>query len=177
MAGLRQCGKCGSVKTRSDFYLNQYDCKACQGIASREYRLGRRAEPAVGVCAECGRDYVKSKHALSFSRVCGKRCKARYWKRRNPARRRLLNERHRMRKRGAFVADVIARVIFERDAWICQLCKGPVRQDLPAGHPRAATLDHVVPLSRGGTHEPANVQLAHHACNSSKRDGRRSVAA
>jgi 5-methylcytosine-specific restriction endonuclease McrA len=29
-------------------------------------------------------------------------------------------------------------------------------------------LDHIVPLSRGGTHEPSNVQLAHYGCNSKR---------
>jgi len=38
-------------------------------------------------------------------------------------------------------------------------------------HPKAPTIDHVIPLSKGGTHEPANVQLAHYYCNSIKADG------
>jgi hypothetical protein len=29
-------------------------------------------------------------------------------------------------------------------------------------------LDHIVPISRGGTHEPANVQVSHPRCNQSK---------
>lgn len=33
---------------------------------------------------------------------------------------------------------------------------------------RYPTLDHVVPLARGGHHEPDNVQLACHSCNSQK---------
>jgi 5-methylcytosine-specific restriction endonuclease McrA len=32
------------------------------------------------------------------------------------------------------------------------------------------TLDHVVPLAKGGTHEPANTQIAHAVCNSRKND-------
>ena len=30
--------------------------------------------------------------------------------------------------------------------------------------------DHIIPLSKGGTHETANVQLAHRYCNRSKKD-------
>ena len=37
--------------------------------------------------------------------------------------------------------------------------------------PLAATLDHIVPLSCGGEHSEANVQLAHFLCNSTKSDG------
>lgn len=29
----------------------------------------------------------------------------------------------------------------------------------------SVSLDHVVPLSQGGAHDPANVQLAHLTCN------------
>lgn len=33
-----------------------------------------------------------------------------------------------------------------------------------------ATIDHVIPLSRGGEHLPANVQAACLRCNSAKHD-------
>lgn len=32
------------------------------------------------------------------------------------------------------------------------------------------SIDHIVPLSQGGTHELANVQLAHYRCNLSKNN-------
>jgi 5-methylcytosine-specific restriction endonuclease McrA len=34
----------------------------------------------------------------------------------------------------------------------------------------APTIDHIVPLARGGTHEPSNVQSAHFICNALKGD-------
>jgi 5-methylcytosine-specific restriction endonuclease McrA len=34
----------------------------------------------------------------------------------------------------------------------------------------AATLDHIVPLAKGGLHVMENVACAHHACNSDKSD-------
>jgi len=75
-----------------------------------------------------------------------------------------------MRKRGAFVADVSRTAVFERDGWECQLCHRAVDPSLRYPNADAASLDHIVPLARGGTHEPANVQLAHSRCNSSKKD-------
>jgi hypothetical protein len=48
--------------------------------------------------------------------------------------------------------------VFERDGWICGLCSEPVaRED--------ASLDHVVPMSRGGAHSYANTQCSHLLCN------------
>lgn len=36
------------------------------------------------------------------------------------------------------------------------------------GHLGADTLDHVVPVSKGGTNDPDNLRPAHRACNSAR---------
>lgn len=77
-------------------------------------------------------------------------------------------QRRRARKRDAFVAPVYRTAIFERDAWTCQLCYRPIARTQVAPHPDAPTIDHVIPLAAGGTHEPSNVQAAHFLCNSLK---------
>jgi len=38
-------------------------------------------------------------------------------------------------------------------------------------HPKAPTIDHIVPLSAGGDDTKANVQLAHFSCNTRKNVG------
>lgn len=58
--------------------------------------------------------------------------------------------------------------IFERDGWICQLCHEPIDAALDGRKPFGPTLDHIIPVSRGGTHTQDNVQLAHRRCNSQK---------
>jgi len=78
--------------------------------------------------------------------------------------------RRRAVKRLAFVAPVYRTRIFKRDKWTCQLCGKKVKRDAVAPHPRSPSLDHILPLSLGGTHEPANVQLACFLCNSIKGD-------
>lgn len=85
--------------------------------------------------------------------------------------RRADKDKRRALEREAFVAHVDRTQVYERDGWTCQLCRNPVARDEVVPHPKAPTLDHVVPLSRGGTHEPANVQLAHYWCNTIKADG------
>ena len=37
-----------------------------------------------------------------------------------------------------------------------------------APHPMSLSIDHIIPLSLGGTHEPKNVQVVHLICNSTK---------
>lgn len=55
-----------------------------------------------------------------------------------------------------------------RDGWVCWLCEGEIDPDAIRGHPAAATVDHVVPKSRGGRTEPANLRLAHRRCNAQR---------
>ncbi|MFI6103175.1 HNH endonuclease [Streptomyces sp. NPDC051310] len=55
----------------------------------------------------------------------------------------------------------------------CWLCGEQIRYDItgPAAgrHPWAFTLDHLVPLSRGGDLlDPANARSAHRRCNSAR---------
>lgn len=69
---------------------------------------------------------------------------------------------------GADVDEVVARDVFERDGWLCQLCGGGVDGSLSFPEPGSASVDHIVPLSRGGSHTWENVQLAHLGCNMSK---------
>ena len=59
--------------------------------------------------------------------------------------------------------------IFERDGWVCRLCNRPVDRSLTDRRsPQAPTIDHIVPLARGGADIRDNVQLAHQRCNSAK---------
>ena len=108
-----------------------------------------------GPCARCGESFMAV--AASYDtrpRYCSRRCA----RGRN-------KERRRAMKRDAYVADVNRRAIFERDGWRCQLCRKRVDAKQTAPHPRAPTIDHIIPLACGGTHEPANCQTACFACN------------
>lgn len=77
-------------------------------------------------------------------------------------------QNRKARKRDAFVERVYRKRIFERDGWKCQLCGRAVRREALVPDPLAPTLDHILPLSAGGKHEPKNVQCAHFMCNSIK---------
>lgn len=63
--------------------------------------------------------------------------------------------------------------VFIRDKWICQICRRKINPQLKHPHPRSKSIDHIVPLSLGGTHERKNVQAAHLGCNA--RKGNREV--
>ena len=113
-------------------------------------------------CAICGRTFVTVYTISTCSDSCAEE------KRRDD--RRMSKDRRRARKRDAFVAPVSPRKIFERDKWRCHICRKKVSQTKVVPHPRAATIDHLVPLAADGTHEPANVATACFACNCLKGD-------
>lgn len=55
--------------------------------------------------------------------------------------------------------------VFERDGWRCGICGEAVDGGLAYPDRRSASLDHIIPIARGGQHERSNVQLAHLVCN------------
>ena len=61
--------------------------------------------------------------------------------------------------------------IAERDGFRCHLCGGKVSMARKYPDPLSPSVDHVVPLSRGGTNDLANLKLAHLRCNLAKGDG------
>lgn len=107
---------------------------------------------------------------------CGNACAQKVWKAANPQseewndRRRANYQKRRALKRLLPAENVISRTVFERDGWMCGICSGPVDASLAWPDPYSPSLDHVVPLARGGHHTYQNTQLAHLRCNVSKGD-------
>ncbi len=66
---------------------------------------------------------------------------------------------HRRRAHGAMTAGDI-RAVTEMGDGVCSYCLTPGLE---------LTVDHVVPVSRGGTNDPENLVMACRSCNSRKR--------
>lgn len=65
-------------------------------------------------------------------------------------------------EKAVFVEVVDPLTVFARDEGICGICVTPVQFD------SSWEVDHIVPISKGGKHAYANVQLAHRKCNRAK---------
>lgn len=160
--GQKQCSACREWKPVAGFSKNAtrasgYDprCKACFSAYHREYQRKNRARrtEAARRLREANPDYQRQNVAR--------------WRERNRERHlaqaRIYASARRARLRDQFVEHVDAFVVYERDRGICALCDLPVSRD-------GFHVDHDIPLSRGGEHSYANVQLAHPSCNSRKKD-------
>jgi hypothetical protein len=132
----------------------------CSGCAPLFARV--KAIPALyyRTCQHCTRPFTTNvAHRLKFcSEACGRRAHKVTRKAREKA------------SRPETTRRVYFAYICERDRWRCHVCGKRVSIKHEAPHPLAPTRDHIIPLARGGTHESANVKLAHYGCNSARGD-------
>lgn len=96
------------------------------------------------------------------------RSNSRAWAKENVERRKTHEARRRALKAGASTELVVPSVVFDRDNWVCALCNESVPKNATFPNRLYPTIDHIIPLSKGGSHTYENVQLAHQACNSRK---------
>lgn len=110
-------------------------------------------------CKECGQAFRPVHGAMLFcSATCSKRNSSRSSKGKREA-----------RKRGVGSETVNAIAVFERDGWRCHICKRKTPRDLRGTYkPSAPELDHIVPLSLGGTHTYSNTACSCRKCNGRK---------
>ena len=126
----------------------------------------------------CGKEFKSLDGALTCSYECKKLYKflrTKGWnelqREKNPnyLRIRAAAQRRRHSKKKMVVVEKFSDIeIFERDDWTCGICNNFVEKDMKYPDPLCATIDHIVPISRGGGHTHNNVQLAHFVCNRKK---------
>lgn len=150
------CEHCGEAW--SGRYSRSYCSESCSSASRRRRDLDALRKD----CGVCGQP-VPGERVLSY---CPGDCYDEALRRGRKA----YKQRRRAAKRGTGgkIENVVAHDIFERDNWSCGICDRAI--DPAATYPSraSASLDHVVPLSWGGTHTALNVQAAHLGCNMAK---------
>lgn len=138
------------------------------GDTCKAKRKERRLASAV--CKTCGKNY-RPRYGRSAG-FCSYDC------RRYPEARKYASKqeagmarwyRRRARKHAVKYERFSRPSIYRRDNWICGICGEPVDPSLKHPHFMSASLDHIVPLSKGGSHTRDNAQLAHMICNARKQ--------
>ena len=162
--------------------INRLHCLACDGFVDRESSrfcseaCARQFEFSTS-CARCGCSTTAKGHRGPKRRVCDLcREEVEMESRRKGRRKYGRNHRQRARHHGVAYVSFPVRDIYERDGYRCQICKRRVfekaryRKSDGKIHPLSPTIDHIVPMSKGGNHEPDNCQTACFMCNSRKSD-------
>lgn len=111
----------------------------------------------------------------SSKTYCSEECSQRYARRTNKLRR-----NKRLRNNGDIDYDISLDRLVSKHKGICYLCNDKVDKEdyrtTKEGHFIAGdtypSVDHVIPISKGGTHTWDNVKLAHRRCNYIKSDSK-----
>lgn len=144
-----------------------------------------------GICEVCGNAYTVREYArscgLKYARdngVCSAKC-------RDEKKRRKLREahkdrqdshRHRAKKFGCeYDSSVKLDKLIKRDGLRCAICGGMCDLNdhtwTEYFGPFYPSIDHIIPMSKGGGHVWDNVQVAHIICNSEKGNSLKEVNA
>lgn len=173
----RDCAECGKAFTT--VYLKKiYCCSACSHDANlriKREQWEKEYTPRTFVCKECG-NVVTTTCGDMRSEFCCDTCEAVYYRRidhqtaRHKAFCRESKQRREKQIAAGYVEPVSYEKLYERDHGVCQICGMPVPDDKFADNSWGGTIDHRVPLSKGGKHSQSNCQLTHRICNSLKSD-------
>lgn len=113
---------------------------------------------AAGYCHRCGESFV-CRVTNSLPQFCSKTCSRQEQK-----------DRRRARELGVDIEPGQRWRIYARDGYTCQLCRKLIDRKATPESGLDFTIDHIIPLARGGAHAPYNWQTAHRDCNSRKGD-------
>jgi len=129
-------------------------------------------------CKECGKRYHWTMYWRNTS-ACSIECRkqisrrnqrrARLKRKEKPDYKRLRNHRQRAKHYGVKYERVNIESIFVRDKYKCQGCGINVVRS-KTYQPNQVTIDHMIPLSKGGSHTRDNLITLCHQCNSEKND-------
>jgi len=164
---LVSCEVCGSVFNagKRKLYCST-DCsvEANRRRALQNAELARASRPQtkVKVCGWCG-DGLEVPASSTASRLYHDACRAKATRHRN--------RKKTVKRQGAKTVDRIdVYEVAERDLGLCHICGDEVDLSLPRNSRMGPTLDHVIPISKGGLDLLDNVRLAHWICNIRKSD-------
>lgn len=166
-SAVRTCAWCGKLLTGQQ---RHYCSSVCYGRHRTAMADSARVPPEPRACEVCGKMFVPPLKGPKAARCS--RCRWAAWKERNPRRAAAVKARCRALRRGAQRGQHIDPLaVYERDGWVCGICGKPVDPTRQYPDPMSATLDHIVPIARGGIHSLGNLQVAHLECNSRKHSG------
>lgn len=169
----KECAVCGTpFKTT---YSNQKYCSKDCGkvVVSNNQKAKHRNDfvPTDAICQNCGKVFTTT---YGESKVyCSTECKRNY-----ANHYREVNRRHSIKRNGTIHWGITLNKLIKRDKNICHICgvkcdikdyKRDEQGSFVVGG-KYPSIDHIQPVSKGGTHTWDNVKLAHHYCNTVKSD-------
>lgn len=151
----RQCDYCETWFIRRDRRQRYHD-RECVVMASNRRR---GIAPSSKECPRCG---GTTSHPLKLCPPCRLSV--------DRVQRQRESDRHRAKRYGTTYEPISRIKVYRRDGWVCGICGDAIDPEAKWPDQWCASLDHVIPMSKGGPHTYANVQASHWWCNSVKCD-------
>ena len=136
------------------------ECTICRKKTTRAQCSDEcRQKANVILCQSCGEPCRRTGSQSRFCNTCAQSRRTRADNIRGRARR---SKTQTIRK------VVTPKEIWLRDNRTCQICKKQIAERHKFPHPQSLSIDHIVPLAKGGHDVPENLQATHLGCNMSK---------
>ena len=186
-----RCPKCGHEFERSMVTIRHHDAVICpQCVQNRRdqraiQKLADRVRKEQARCiarqqkeAERQKEIEAKKHPClvcgeltTNPKYCSKKCL-------NKVNNAAKEAKRRLKIKNAMVdRNITLERLYKRDRGVCYLCgemcdwsDKEEREDAIICGDQYPSIDHVIPLAKGGEHSWQNVKLAHRKCNTEKRD-------
>mgnify|MGYP002280752527 CR=1 FL=1 len=149
----RNCGWCNQsfeTTTTTAIYCTRYHKELAKAARRTNFRhiYPRR-------CNNCDTAYVTTNEAQIY---CKQECRWEFKRKR----------RREIEKKLGTRTQSFKRKLYFRDEGLCGICSEPILLSDKYPHPRSLSIDHIVPLAKGGNHAQYNLQIAHWICNVNK---------
>jgi hypothetical protein len=124
--------------------------------------------PGCYTCTVCNKTEWVESHANR--KFCSRKCNAKSPKAKATKKLSKQNRRHKTRSKSGVAQSICIDQLMKRDRRRCKKCNTLCVKPEGYNHPNEGTIDHIMPLSKGGLHLWNNVQLLCRQCNTAKRD-------
>lgn len=172
---LNNCHKCKEIEREAKRieHIKQLQEKRIEAEKVKLEKRNAYEKSLLAICPECGNEYRRTGKGKDGGLLgfCSIACRNKKRNRLNGLRRR------RVHKNGTFDHTINLQWLINRDKNKCKICGRKVDindyeiiDGIFAVGENYPSIDHIIPVSRGGTHTSENVQLSHMKCNRMKND-------
>lgn len=156
------CQQCGQIYIPKQLKsAGRYCSRKCKDAARNmaAAKLREQAKPTDRICMHCGETLPQRMRAdaIFCSMECNYKAHA-------------LQRKLRARTGEEGKPGYLRAFICKRDRWRCGICHKTVSKTRQHPDLLCASLDHVIPVSEGGTNDVWNLRLTHLRCNLSRRN-------
>lgn len=159
-----ECSVCHTEFPTRNPWVAKYCSTACSYRGHTEHKK-RTSDDRCGVyfgeCPDCRKLLTYRFAGAVGSKPC-KDCRS--------IRNRKINARKNHARRGLGKLDISIYELADRDGERCNICRRKINLTLSGADPMGPTIDHLLPISMGGTNDPLNLALAHRKCNTSRNN-------